>query len=538
MAGQIKNLLNRDGRYYARLTVPKKLRIAVGKRELRTPLGADRREAIAKLPVALARLLDEVERVRVATDNPRETSARPLTAVELAYLHYDELLLTDDRLRDLPKKLTGVSVPELNRLFADGHRAALSRVAAGEASDDEIDAVVGVSLDVFQARGHIDAPRGSVEWRKDARLIANVEIEARTRSVEHDVSYHGGKPQYLPLTQPRPADLHADVVSLRTLLADYMGELQRSNRGAEAARRWKPCIDNLIGFLKHDDAQRLTRQDVIDWKDQLLTTLKPKTVRDAHVTGLKAILNWGVESGRLKENVADRVRVRVPAKQQTRERGLTDKEANAILGAALAYQRAERKNARTTESVFTAAAKRWVPWLCAFTGARIAEMTQLRKVDIRLDDPMPFIRITPDAGSVKTGQYRDVPMHPQLIALGFGEFIKSAADGPLFFDGCSAREGRQHPSKQVAQRLAVWIRSLKVVGDEVDPNHGWRHRMKTIARDLELDMHIVDAIQGHAPRTAGERYGDISLAAKDKVVRQLPRFTCEAEPSGSRTDIE
>jgi hypothetical protein len=29
-----------------------------------------------------------------------------------------------------------------------------------------------------------------------------------------------------------------------------------------------------------------------------------------------------------------------------------------------------------------AAAKRWVPWLCAFTGARVGEMLQLRKAEI------------------------------------------------------------------------------------------------------------------------------------------------------------
>ena len=48
--------------------------------------------------------------------------------------------------------------------------------------------------------------------------------------------------------------------------------------------------------------------------------------------------------------------------------------------------------------------------------------------------------------------------------------------------------------------------------------------MKTTARDLGLDMRVVDAIQGHAPRTAGEGYGDVSLAAKDKLMRRLPEY--------------
>ena len=76
MAGQIKNLLNRNDRYCARLTVPNELRLAVGKRELRTPLGADRRQAIAKLPVAVARLLDEVQRA-LCDREPKKVAGSP-----------------------------------------------------------------------------------------------------------------------------------------------------------------------------------------------------------------------------------------------------------------------------------------------------------------------------------------------------------------------------------------------------------------------------------------------------------------------------
>lgn len=319
-------------------------------------------------------------------------------------------------------------------------------------------------------------------------------------------------------------------MSLRTLLAGHTGELQRSGRGAEAVRRWKPCIENLISFLKHDNARSLTRQDVLNWRDELLTTLLPKTVRDAHMASLKAILQWGVDSGRLKENVANRVKVRVPARPQARERGLTDAEARAILDACRTYSPAQRQNPRTAESACTTAAKRWIPWLCAFSGARVAEIAQLRKADVLLSSAIPHMRITPDAGPVKTGLFRDVPFHPQLIKLGFDSFVGASADGPLFFDGASERKSLQHPSKQVAQRLAVWIRSLNVISTEVDPNHGWRHRMKTVARELGLDVRVVDSIQGHAPRSAGERYGDVSLSAKDRVMRQFPCFDLSGAP--------
>jgi len=39
MAGKVRHVVNRSGRYHARLVVPKELRGIVGKTELRTPLG-------------------------------------------------------------------------------------------------------------------------------------------------------------------------------------------------------------------------------------------------------------------------------------------------------------------------------------------------------------------------------------------------------------------------------------------------------------------------------------------------------------------
>ncbi len=51
MAGKVRHMVNRDGRYFARLVVPKDLRGFVDKTELRTALGADYRQALRLYPV-------------------------------------------------------------------------------------------------------------------------------------------------------------------------------------------------------------------------------------------------------------------------------------------------------------------------------------------------------------------------------------------------------------------------------------------------------------------------------------------------------
>jgi len=60
MAGKVRHLINRSGRYHARLVVPQDLRQIIGKTELREPLGGDYRTALKLLPGAVAQLQHQI----------------------------------------------------------------------------------------------------------------------------------------------------------------------------------------------------------------------------------------------------------------------------------------------------------------------------------------------------------------------------------------------------------------------------------------------------------------------------------------------
>jgi integrase len=67
-----------------------------------------------------------------------------------------------------------------------------------------------------------------------------------------------------------------------------------------------------------------------------------------------------------------------------------------------------------------------VPWLCAYSGARVAEIIQSRKQDVRKDQAGWVMRLTPEAGGIKNNTFRDVPVHQHLIALGFLDLVERA----------------------------------------------------------------------------------------------------------------
>ena len=168
------------------------------------------------------------------------------------------------------------------------------------------------------------------------------------------------------------------------------------------------------------------------------------------------------------------------------------------------------------------AAKRWVPWLCAYTGARVGEIVQLRKKDVRHEAGVWIITITPEAGTVKDKEAREVVLHAHLAEQGFPQFIKGSGEGYLFL---AAKPGKDIRGvwRAVKNRLGAFAREV-VPDKNVAPNHGWRHTFKSVGREVGREDRVLDAICGHAPSTVGGAYGGVSIAAQVRAYEKFPRF--------------
>jgi hypothetical protein len=87
MAGKVRHLVNRSGRYHARLVVPKDLRGIVGKSELRAPLGGDYRQALKLLPSAVARLQNQIGEAERKSGQFSDTPRYTMAADQMAHAH-------------------------------------------------------------------------------------------------------------------------------------------------------------------------------------------------------------------------------------------------------------------------------------------------------------------------------------------------------------------------------------------------------------------------------------------------------------------
>nr|WP_254443476.1 tyrosine-type recombinase/integrase [Ruegeria atlantica] len=280
--------------------------------------------------------------------------------------------------------------------------------------------------------------------------------------------------------------------------------------------------DALVDYLGHEDVTQIKPKDIADWCDYLRDEkgLKPKTISRKYLAAIRAILRLARSKFLIEFDPSADVSVKVPNPVAERSKGFTDDEAKRILQHA---SKALKDDTRATRK--NKLACRWIPWICAYTGARAGEVAQLRKQDLRNDGDIHWLLITPDAGSVKARRYRTVPIHPHLFEIGLVDFINSAGEGYLFHDGGTTPKEAFRLSQNARDKVGDWVRNKVGITDtRIQPSHAWRHRFKTQARNADVDVVYQDAICGHAGRTAGEEYGDYPITTLFREICKIPHI--------------
>ncbi|WP_019199325.1 DUF6538 domain-containing protein [Afipia birgiae] len=337
-----------------------------------------------------------------------------------------------------------------------------------------------------------------------------------------------GADRFPPLRLPDTGKPPTAAKTLTQLFEGWKREAERENYAEKTFDEYEATIERLVAFLGHDDAVRVTPADVVAYKDMRLATINPrtgnplssKTVRDGDLAALKSVFSWAVGNHHLLSNPAEKITIKKGKPTQTRPKGYTDAEADKLLKAALAYAAKKRELAKT------AAAKKWVPWLCAFTGARVGEIIQLRKEDVKKAGAHWAATITPEAGSVKGKEMRVVPLHPQLVELGFLDFVKASKGGYLFLTAEKRDEVRGRLNG-VKNRVSEFVRS--VVSDErIRPNHAWRHRFVTLSRRHDVDQELRRMILAQGGKGVDEEvYGEPEGLYRE--ICKLPRYELGCE---------
>lgn len=165
----------------------------------------------------------------------------------------------------------------------------------------------------------------------------------------------------------------------------------------------------------------------------------------------------------------------------------------------------------------------WVPLLGLYTGARCSELCQLLVHDIDTNAAVPTIRITDEGEgqNVKSeAGHRTIPIHSELIRLGFLDYVNSV-EGQKLWPDLPQREGK--PGGYFSQWFGELRKSLGIPKPIVF--HSFRHTVRSQLSTARVSEIIIDRLLGHEVQgsVGASVYTHIDINALKDAIESLDK---------------
>jgi site-specific recombinase XerD len=538
------HLLNRNGRYWARLSVPGALRSIVNKRELLEPLGPDRVEALRKLPGAIGRMHDILTAARADHTSQRKPKAptirgRALSLRNLAGAHFDSETAIDDAERsfdpaDMPPNNVG--------LYQPAYEVMLRNVASGRFSNDEALAAVGWAIDGFQARGNTKVVSGTPEWRELARTLAAVQLETLAQKAARDQGDFAQERKHPLLMPPKasPEDpLKARILGpdserpLSDLIEQFTKEIETGAQTRNDNRVTIRMLEEQMGETL--SIYRLTRQHVHGFKRALAETpanyskrfrgmtlpeavkvnkarpvpyplLSARTINDKYLARLHAFLNWAVRGDIIPDNPAAGIKIDAVKSSEPPRVNFSPDDLGRLFGEHFA------PGGKWGE-------REWAMVTSLFGGMRATELAQVKLNSVRTERGLLVIAIEEETKNL--GSQRLVPVHSQLLALGFEKYVAGLRKRrethlfPVWYrDGMEAKSKAPRETATIdhyfprflPRRFNVTYLPKVGIVDSRKTWHSFRHTFKSGLKMAGVPKDMRDQLAGHSDQQAGAGY--------------------------------
>lgn len=322
------------------------------------------------------------------------------------------------------------------------------------------------------------------------------------------------QPPLVPRQHLEPAGTMPRTMS--QLQAEFLERKSQDNISQRSLQQLQTRTEALIqavggGFF----VQTLKYQHVDLFVRNLSTErlLKAKTISE-YRSACAQMLNFAVQMEYTAKNPFDQVKIRC-AQPTPRQR----------------WELPQLKTLFSSES-FTQHAYNnvddyWIPLILLHTGARPAEICQLRVSDVMTQDNIACLNITDEgeAQSIKNGNSRRlVPIHSRLIALGFLHYVElRRRQGHVQLFSCTATGEFGEWTKNFECRFSRYLGKLGFVAGQRPTAYGFRHTVIDELQQRDTPEHAVADLAGHSKIGFTYRhYGKKSTVQRlQAVVEQL-----------------
>ncbi|MFW9678494.1 site-specific integrase [Vibrio parahaemolyticus] len=280
------------------------------------------------------------------------------------------------------------------------------------------------------------------------------------------------------------------------IVLDLIGKPQlRTIRRSDAEAVASLLRNYPTNLKKHRQFNGLSGHQAIELnKDLGLPTLSEESVRD-YCQKLSGFFEWCQLNELTDVNPFKAIRFKKTRRDSEAKSAYTNTDLEKIFGAIT-----HTKHQHRHPYYF------WLPLLAYFTGARLNELCQLYKADIYEADGIWIIRIDDRFEGQKLKNQtarRSVPIHDQLLTLGFIEFVQSVKHERVFPELKDSRDGFGSAASKWFGRFKT-----KLGFDKGHDFHSFRHTVATQLKRHQVSHIVAGELLGHAQNNITyDRYG-------------------------------
>ncbi|WP_448140590.1 tyrosine-type recombinase/integrase [Sphingopyxis fribergensis] len=524
-------LYQRGRRYVVRVQVPRELRLAVGRGELKKSLGGDFLRAKREYHATVAEFLGRIDAARRQSAEP---GLHTISRNALVPSNADIDTACYDHFRLMVANLRGKAIMEVgdnpysreNR--AQGYRAMI---------ENQIDAYYHEAWNTMSVQA--DWLCGDLGWQIDPKsetfeYLCRTMLRARLQAYRNELRRLEGKMSDDPDTDPLFTSRRPKPTIATTTLCQLKEkfEEEREDRWSPSTRKNYAIIFRVLEEICGGDTPLATidRKFCRDVRTQLsslpanyqksaatrgrpiaeaievakklnMPTISPATI-NSHLTKLGAVIRFGRDGGWIVGNPMADIEVPDPVDPSDKRDPFTVEQLNLIF-ACDTWERG-------LDTIADRPSRYWAPLIALYSGARLTEICGQRVDEMVTEDGVHLFHFVHRPGDrhIKTGKSRKVPVHPDLIALGFWDFVKDAQASKrdhLFPDVKRDKLGKwgDHTTKWFSRQ----VKALGLKGRNLS-FHSFRHSFEDALREADLhDTPLGNALTGRWSAGVSKNYG-------------------------------
>lgn len=365
----------------------------------------------------------------------------------------------------------------------------------------EASARASLTVDQHRALGMgkaiLKAAQERLEGRPDALIgiIDKLNHETINDSPDHpSLSLSVGTPQASP-----KAPLSWDTLASR-YMAEHSANVKDSTKGNILTSH--KVISGAFEAIGVSDLRSHTRDDMVALRGKLLETRKPSTV-NALIQKLTTVMEWAVNNDYLPKAYTSKLKIAKGA--DSGRESFSREQVVAVMDHA--------------KTLPVDSWERWGVSLLAITGARVGEVAQLTKEDIKEVDGHWCIDINEDGPgkSIKNKHSaRLVPLVDGALGFDLKEFLKAVQAGALPSD-------HKVSAVKASKNLGLLIK--QALGENREANqtlHSLRHHLSGSMQAAGVPVAFAQAVLGHASGTITfDTYGSgVAVKASYEAIRK------------------